>query len=228
MPATRLTAFRPSRPAAGNGSGPAVAAPLPRQRRRSMLWLGIALACLGALITAWLFSATGHRQPVLALAKNVPAGSVITSADLSVASVSGSGITTIPSRQENQVTGETAATALSAGSLLVPSDLTAATVPGRGQDLVPVPLKTQDLPASGLAPGDQVLVIATPGSGGQAASSTSASQLGGNVPATVYQVSAPDESGEVTVDLLVQSRYGPPVAEQASTGQLALIVTRSP
>ena len=228
MPATRLTAFRPS-PASGNGSVPAVAAPLPRQRRRSMLWARrSALACLGALITAWLFSATGHRQPVLALAKNVPAGSVITSADLSVASVSGSGITTIPSRQENQVTGETAATALSAGSLLVPSDLTAATVPGSGQVLVPVPLKTQDLPASGLAPGDQVLVIATPGSGGQAASSTSASQLGGNVPATVYQVSAPDESGDVTVDLLVQSRYGPPVAEQASTGQLALIVTRSP
>jgi len=216
-----------SRTAAGNSSGPA-AAPLPRQRRRPMLFLGIALAGLGALAAAWLFTATGHRQPVLALARDVPAGQVITAADLTVASVSGSGITTIPARQEGQVTGQTAATGLRAGTLLVPADLTSATVPGNGQDLVPVPLKAADLPASGLAPGDQVLVIATPGAGGQPASGAAASQLPGDVPATVYQVSAPDQSGTVTIDLLVQSGYGPPVAAQASTGQVALVVTRRP
>jgi hypothetical protein len=226
--ATGMVNFRPSHRGGRNGSAPAAAPPLPRQRRRSVLWLGIALVCAGALTVAWLVSATGHREPVLALAANVPAGQVITSSDLTVASVAGTGITTIPARQEGQVTGETAATSLMAGSLLVPSDLTSGTVPAKGQDLVPVPLKEQDLPASGLAPGDQVLVLATPGSGGQAASGSTASQLPASVPATVYQVSAPGDQGDVTVDLLVQSRYGTPVAAQASTGQVAIVVTGRP
>ena len=192
-----------------------------------MLWLGIALAALGALAAALLVTATGHREPVLAAARNIPAGSVITAADLTVASVSGSGITTIPARQETQVTGRTAAVGLRSGSLLVPADLTSATVPGPGQQLVPVPLKSSEMPASGLSPGDQVIVIATPGAGGQAAAdSTTPGPLSGGVPATVFQVSAPGENGDVTVDLLVTPPDGPAVAAQASTGQIAVIVTR--
>jgi len=191
-----------------------------------MLWLGIALAALGSLTVAWLFTAAGHRVPVLAVARNVPAGSVITQSDLSVATISGSGMTTIPARQESQVTGRTAAVGLQSGALLVPSDITSAPVPGPGQQLVPIPLKSIELPASGLAPGDQILVIATPGSGGQAASGQSGPPaLTGSVPATIYQVSAADQSGDVTVDLIVSAQNGSPVARQASTGQIAIIVT---
>jgi hypothetical protein len=226
---SRLTSVIPdpgSRAAANGQSAPATPAPIARQRRRSMLWLGVALAAAGALVVAWLFTATGHQVPVLAVARNVPVGAVITASDLSVATVSGSGITTIPARQESQVTGRTAAVGLQAGSLLVPSDLTSAAVPGPGQQLVPVPLKASELPASGLAPGDQVLVIATPGAGGQAGSGQSAAPaLAGDVPATVYQVSAADQSGDVTVDLIIAAQNGPPVARQASTGQIAIIVT---
>jgi SAF domain len=225
---SRLTSvLDPGSRAAANGqTAPAHPAPLARQRRRSMLWLGVALAALGALTVAWLFTATGHRVPVLAVSRDVPAGAVITQSDLSVATVSGSGMTTIPARQESQVTGRTAAVGLQSGALLVPSDLTSASVPGPGEQLVPVPLKSDDVPASGLAPGDQVLVIATPGSGGEAgAGQSGAPALTGSVPATVYQVSGASQSGNVTVDLIVSAQNGGPVARQASTGQIAIIVT---
>ena len=60
---------------------------------------------------------------------------------------------------------------------------------------------------------------------GQAASGSGQAALAQDVPAAVYQVSAPDDSGNVVVDLLVAAGQGPAVAQQDSTGQIALIVT---
>ncbi len=204
---------------------PAAPGPVPRQRRRSVLALGVVLAGTGALAGAWAFTAAVHRADVLAIARDVPAGTRITAADLTAVPVSASEITMIPARQETQAVGEFAAVPLRAGSLLVPADLTTAMVPGPGQQLVPVALKASQLPASGLAPGEQVLVIATPGAAGQPASGSAQAPLTQDVPATVYRVSAPDDSGTVVADLLVAAGQGPAVAEQDSTGQIALVIT---
>jgi hypothetical protein len=81
------------------------------------------------------------------------------------------------------------------------------------------------LPASGLAPGDQVLVVATPAAASSSGSG-SAPVLTGPVAAVVDAVNTvPDQDGFDVVDLLVTSSNGPPVAEQVATGQFALIVT---
>jgi len=190
-----------------------------------MLALGVVLAGLGALAGAWVFTSFSHRVEVLALTQNVAVGAQVTSADLAPVAISaGSGVKSIPVRQEGQVTGLVAAVSLRAGALLVPADLTSALVPGAGQQLVPVALKSDQLPASGLSPGDQVLVVATPGAAGQQASGQ-APVLAQEVPATVYRVAGPDQNGNVVVDLLVTTGLGPPVAKQASTGQIALVVT---
>ncbi len=222
---------RAAGPAGPDGSrprapSPAAPGPVPRQRRRSVLALGVVLAGLGALAGAWAFGSFSHRADVLAAVRDIPAGTRVTAADLVPVPVSaGSGIKVIPARQESQAVGEIAAVSLRAGTLLVPADLTATTVPGPGQQLVPVALRASQLPASGLAPGDEVLVVATPGAAGQAASGSGQAALAQDVPATVYQVSAPDTSGDVVVDLLVAAGQGPAVAQQDSTGQIALIVT---
>jgi hypothetical protein len=232
MTARQLTPFRPAargpEAADGNGARPGSLAPLPRQRRRSMLALGLVLAGLGALAGAWAWTSSSHRVTVLAVTRAVPPGTQVTAADLAPEAVSvGSGVKTIPARQESQVTGEVAAVGLVPGTLLAPGDLTSALVPGKGQQLVPVDLKSTQLPASGLAPGEQVQVIATPGAAGQAGQVQSGSApLTGGVAATVYAVSPPDASGDVVVDLLVAAAEGPPVAQQDSTGQIALIVTK--
>ncbi len=193
-----------------------------------MAALGVVLAGLGALAGAWVFTSFSHRSAVLAVARDVPAGAQITQADLTAAAISAGGaVTTIPARQEPQVTGRVAAVDLPAGTLLVPADLTSAMVPGPGQQLVAVALKAGQLPASGLAPDDQVLVVATPGEAGQPASGLAGPRAlaQGGLAAAVYRVSGVDQNGEVVVDLLVAAGQGPPVARQASTGQIGLVVT---
>ena len=230
------TSLRPRLPGRGTADGHAGAAagrlaPLPGHRRRSMLALGVVLAGLGALAGAWVFTSFSHRTVVLAVTRDVAAGTQLTPADLTSAAISAGGVVqTIPARQEAQVTGQAAAVDLRAGTLLVPADLTSALVPVPGQQLVPVALKSSQLPASGLVPGDQVLVVATPGAAGQPATGTAGPPaLAQDVTATVYRVSGPDEDGNVVVDLLVTAGQGPPVARQASTGQVGLVVTpRSP
>ncbi|HEY2261253.1 MAG TPA: SAF domain-containing protein [Streptosporangiaceae bacterium] len=230
--ARQLIPFRPGNRGPGTGNGQPRAAgtlvTLPGQRRRSMLALGLVLAGLGALAGAWVFTSFSHRVTVLAITRSIPAGTRITAAELTTEAVSVSGgVKTIPARQQAQVTGEVTAVGLVAGTLLAPADLTSALVPGPGQQLVPVALKTSQLPASGLSPGERVMVIATPGAAGQAGSGQSGqAPLTGQVAATVYQVSPPDNAGEVVVDVLVAAADGPPVAEQDSTGQIALIVTK--
>jgi hypothetical protein len=153
---------------------------------------------------------------------------VITAADLGSASVNvGADIRVIPAAQVTQVSGEIAAVALRPATLLAPADLTTAQPPGPGQVLVPAPVKPSVVPASGLFAGDHVLVVATPGAQGQAGSSAGSPSLTAPVAGVVEAVSdVADSDGLEVVDLLVSDTAGAAVAEQVSTGQFALIVTK--
>ena len=71
------------------GAVPTVATGGARSRRRP--WLMVAggiLAILGALGALWLVSSAGDRVSVVALARDVPYGAVMTEADLQVVNVS--------------------------------------------------------------------------------------------------------------------------------------------
>jgi putative cofactor-binding repeat protein len=243
------TVFHPEAEPAGNGmtaphgtglvpaeAGGALAVPgrlrgLPRRRRPAMIALAVALTAVGILASVAIYARADHQVPVVVVTGNVPAGAVITAGDLGVTSVAaGPGVQVIPARQLHQVVGLVAATALRPGSLLTPSELTTRQPPGPGQVLVPVAVRPSTLPASGLAPGDQVLLVATPGAQGQSGSSSGPPVLTRPVPAVVQAASSsPNADGLDVVDLLVAAASGPSVAQQASTGQIALVVTaRSP
>jgi hypothetical protein len=201
---------------------------LPRRRRPAMIALAVALAGAGVVVSAAIYQRANHQVAVVMVTQPVPAGAVITAADLARTSVTvGPGIQVIPAAQIGQVSGEIAAVALRPSTLLAPSDLTTTQPPGPGQELVTAPAKPYALPASGLTPGDHVLVVATPGQQGQAGSSAGAPSLSAAVPAVVEAVSgAPDQEGFVVVDLLVSDASAASVASQVSTGQFALIVTK--
>jgi hypothetical protein len=188
-----------------------------------MIALAAALVGVGVLGSAELYHRADHQVPVLLVTAQVPAGSVITANDIGTTTVAaGPGVQDIPARQLSQVIGLVAATSLQKGTLLAPSELTSKLAPAPGQDLVPVAVKPSALPASGLAPGDQVLAIATPASSGSGA----AAVLTQPVPAVVEAVqTVTDQSGQAVVDLLVPASLGPAVAKQAATGQIALVVT---
>jgi hypothetical protein len=224
------TVFHPEPEPARNGPVPAIARSqlrgLPRRRRPAMIALAAALIGAGILASAALYNREDHQIPVVMVTAAVPVGAVITSADVGTTTVAaGPGVAMIPARELSQVVGLVAATSLRPGTLLAPSELTSKLSPGPGQDLVPVAVKPSGLPASGLGPGDQVLVVATPASGGGSASG-SAPVLLRPVAAVVEAVDAvPDQDGSDVVDLLVASSMGAEVAEQAATGQIALVVT---
>jgi hypothetical protein len=230
------TVFFPEPDTAANGVAPeGTAGPaqgrlrgLPRRRRPAMFALAAAMVGAGVLVTAAVYQQADHQVSVVTVTEPVPAGASISPGDLGTARVTvGSGIRVIPASQLGQVAGEIAAVALRPATLLAPSELTSAQPPAPGQELVPVSLKPSELPASGLFPGDHVLIIATPGDEGQAGAADAPPSLTAPVPGLVEAVNdVPGATGLDVVDLLVSDRNGPAVADQVSTGQFALIVTK--
>jgi hypothetical protein len=232
-PAGIGTAYFPATdvPPSGNGSAagpPGALRGLPRRRRPAMVALAVALAGAGVLVSAAVYQRTDRQVPVVVVTAGVPAFGVLTASDIGTADVTvPAGVHVIPASQLGQVSGQIAAVTLRPGTLLAPDDLTAAQPPGPGQVLIPVPLKPESMPASGLAAGDQVLIIATPGDQGQASSSTVPPALTTPARATVAAVDVTtDQDGFDVVDLLVSAAAGDDVASQVSTGQFAIIVTR--
>lgn len=210
------------------GPAPGRSRGLPRRRRPAMIALAVAMAGAGVLISAAVYGRVVQRAAVVMVTRPVPSGAVITAADLATTSVSiGSGIRVIPAAQLAQVAGEVAAVGLRPATLLAPGDMTTAQPPGPGEVLVPVSVKPSAVPASGLFPGDHVLVVATPGDRGQAGSSAGPPSLTAPMPGVVEAASdVPDADGLDVIDLLVSEAAGPVLAEQVSTGQFALIVTK--
>lgn len=200
---------------------------LPRRHRPGMIALAVALVGAGVLGSAAVYETTSHRESVLVATASVPAGTVITSGDVGTASVAiGPGVQVIPASQLQQVIGQVAGSALHPGMLLTAAELATTQPPAPGQALVPLGFKPAMLPASGLAPGDHVLIVATPGDQGQPGSST-APVLTSPVPGVVEAVTvAANSDGYQVVDVLVAAGAGPAVMQQASTGQIGLIVTK--
>ena len=201
---------------------------LPRRRRPAMIALAVAMAATGVVVSAAIYQRADHQLPVVMVTQAVPAGAVISAGDLGSTSVSlGSGIAVIPASQLHEAIGLVAAVDLEPATLLSPADLTSSRPPAPGVELVPAPVRPADLPATSLAAGDHVLVVATPGIQGQPGSAGAVPSLAGPVAAEIEAVSSvPDSEGFDVVDLLVSDSDAVAVASQVSTGQFALVVTR--
>jgi hypothetical protein len=175
-----------------------------------------------------VFQRVNHQVQVLVVERDVGAGSVISSSDVGIASIAATGISDIPAQQRNQVIGLVAASALRPGMLLASSDLVTSLPPPPGQVLVGVSVRPSALLASGLVAGDDVTLVATPGVIGEN-SSGGTPNLSMPLPVSgVVQAvdAAPNQDGNVVVDVLVPASEGAAVLEQDSTGQLGLMVTK--
>jgi hypothetical protein len=135
----------------------------PRRRRPRNLPMALTAGlCMVVSIVAFvgLHLATSERRPVLALGRDVPAGSVITDADLAVANVAEDpALATIALADRETVVGQTAAVDLRAGTLLTQSGVGSATTMAAGEALVGVEVQAAGAPAATLRPGDTVRVI---------------------------------------------------------------------
>lgn len=165
----------------------------------------------------------GDRLPVLAVARTVPVGSVVTTADLTEARIpTDPSLSPIPVAEMGSVVGEVAAVPLQPGTLLTRGELTTTAGPAPGQQLIGVLLKPGQLPARALAPGQAVLMVPTPSD--RSARGAADQPEPPVVAATVVDVGGVAQDGSQTVDVSVAAVLGPALARQAATGNVVLIV----
>lgn len=206
--------------AAPNGRT-SVASNVVRPRRNPVhIVAGALLVVVLALAFMWIQLRSDQTVAVLVVAQPVPAGQVITSADLRVATVvPDAGVRLVATSQADTVVGRTAAVPLVAGALLSPDQVGPAAWPAAGEAVVALPLKPGRIPA-GIAPGARVRVLTVTTDGGAA---TSADRGQAGVVATVVEVSREqvDASGTVVVSLLLN---GADAGVAAAGGEATLVL----
>jgi hypothetical protein len=194
---------------------------------------------------AALYLRAGHLVPVLAVAHAVPEGQVIESNDLETLRVSPTpGLNAIPARDVDRVIGRSATELLEPGTLVAQSDLSEGDPIPPGSAVVGVAFSLSQLPAGGVAVGEDVDVIltgqrnapdsegssdptaTTPDAGGAGMAGVPGSILVGD--AEVVQSSLPSASSSdddaAVVSLEVPANVGPSIAAASAAGQVALIV----
>ncbi|WP_377272310.1 SAF domain-containing protein [Peterkaempfera sp. SMS 1(5)a] len=197
-----------------------------RRRRPAVLALSVALIAAGGLGGAALYSATGERVSVLAIARDVPAGQQLTAGDLTVARIAGDpALHPLDAADLDRAVGMRATNDLKRGSLLTKADVTDQLIVQPGQQIVGVAAKHTQLPATALKPGRRVLVVSTPDTSSQ---QTGAGSTGTARPqtlsATVVTVGGADTDGTVVVDMAVDASSGPRLAEIVAGGRFMVIL----
>ncbi len=221
------SAVRLNGAAAGLPRAPAVQPP-GRRRRPKWALAGLAVLIVGGLLGMYLYSATGDRVSVVAVAERVAFGEQVEAGDLVEVGVAADDrLSPVLWADIDDVVGMIAATDLMPGSLLTMSALTSDPIPGEGQELVPIALAVSQIPASGLQPRDEVLLVAVdatvsgqPGEAGEPAAQVTIRPSRG----TVVRVGAATATGVVVVDVLVDSGDGAELAVLGANGHVALVV----
>jgi hypothetical protein len=211
-------------PSNGSRSDPVGIEPAKR-RQRSVPLAVVAAICMVVSIVAFvgLQLASSDRRPVLAVARPIEAGAVITEADLRVAQVTADpALSPIPLSAKSTVVGRTAAVDLRPGSLLVESSLGASSVIGDGEALVGVEVAAASAPVGAVRSGDRVRLIEVP-KAGDAKPAGSATVI---AEGRVLRVSSAGSSASATtqLSLIVPAASGPAVAAASAGQRIALVV----
>ncbi|WP_051711060.1 SAF domain-containing protein [Streptomyces sp. NRRL S-350] len=185
-----------------------------RRRRPAVLAMAVALIAAGGLGGAVLYDSTGQRVAVLALARDVPWGQVITEDDLVVARIAGDpALHPLSAQDRTKAVGMRAATDLKRGAMLTGGDLAQGLTVQPGQIVVGVSAKRSQLPASRLQPGVQLVVVYTPDNG-----------RADSLPATVITVGRVDTDGSQVIDVAVGTADGPRLAQWVASGRIQVLL----
>lgn len=196
-----------------------------RRVSRKTLSLAVLVVLLGGILAYTAAQMLTTRTDVLAVARDVPVGATLTAADLVVASIPDDpALAPIPAGDLSDVVGMVAEVPLSQGSLLTTGQVGTGSDLAAGEVLVALALQDGQFPARGLNPGQQILVVPTPGTAG-VTTNAATSELPDPVEATVAEVGQVNTTTQVTVvDVRVAQGDGVAVAALASTGNIAVVV----
>ncbi|RKE22580.1 SAF domain-containing protein [Streptomyces sp. TLI_171] len=192
-----------------------------RRRRPAVLAMATALIAAGGLGGAALYNSSGQRIAVLALARDVPMGQVLSPDDLTVAHIAGDpALHPLDAQDLSRTVGLRATTDLKRGSLLVKADVTSDPATQPGQQIVGIAAKHSQLPATRLQPGLQILVVNT--SDGKADGPTT--RTPDTMTAVVAMVGRPDTDGSTVIDVAVGPADGPRLAQWVASGKFQVIL----
>ncbi|WP_199523958.1 SAF domain-containing protein [Micromonospora craterilacus] len=182
-----------------------------------------ALLVLATVVTFWQVDLRRHQdQQFLAVARPVPAGAVISDADVRVVRVANpSGLALVEADRRDEVVGRTAAVPLAAGSLVVSSQVGPPAWPPAGQALIAVQVGAGRAPAA-MSAGAPVVIVVTASAGAEQPGTSPAGQ-GARLRAvgTVVSVTGTDQVGGQVVTLLLAVQDAEAVA--SATGDVALV-----
>ena len=184
-----------------------------------MPWLALALVLVvgGGLLVGLLVQSAAERSTVLAAARSIAPGQVITDADLRVVDVGVDGeASLVAAASRSSVVGKVAVVGIPEGALLAPGQIAAGGGIEPGTVVVGALLSPGELPVSTLRAGDAVELVAV--SGGQGAERES---LGTG---SVFTTASGTQTGSVFVSLVVDEAIAEQVADVASQQRLRLLL----
>lgn len=215
QPGLVATEERQRQPLRTGGRAPgSIAGPVPASARLAPSGRGVhvphvLLGCLLVLVCGAVFylisAQSSGRVPVLALARDVSAGHVLTAGDLRVVQVAaGADVSTVSAANTGTVVGGVMAAPRTVGALLSPSDVGQAKFPPPGEAVAAVALKDGQFPP-GLSAGTKVAaLVAAPTQSGTGSGSPTAARASW-LPGVVVSVQAADSGSAGTVVALLMS-----------------------
>jgi co-chaperonin GroES (HSP10) len=224
MTATRSTPTIPSIPISTNGQGPGPG----RNVNVGRMALGVLLVLGLSAGFAFKYAQAGHRQSVLALAKDVPAGQALAAGDLKEVLVSADpALAPVPAAKQASVIGRSAGVALLKGTLLTDAQLATGPLVQAGRDVVGLSLKAGQVPL-GVRVGDRVIVFraATNPTGGSGTVTTDpgASAVSRNAQVLAIDAGSAANGGTTVIAVVVDASDAAAVAAAAAAGQASLVV----
>ena len=140
----------------------------PRVRgRRNPRWmaLGVVAICLGGLLSYVIYAKVAVQTAVVAMARTVHRGAVISATDLTTATVGGtSKLSTVPAGRLPDLVGHRVAYDLVEGALVPAAAVADVPVPDAGRAIVGLKLSQGRAPAALLDPSAPVRLVALPSS----------------------------------------------------------------
>jgi hypothetical protein len=178
------------------------------------------MVTVGAL-TGFTFSRAGAKAPVVVMVRTVPAGHVITRADLSTVALAGA-LTTIAARDLSAVVGRRVKVTALAGTPLQRSMLSTAADLQEDQAQVGLAVAAGQIPADGVQAGDTVEVLRLPGTDSGEAPSDPAQIL---VEAASVWSAQPDPAhpGGMLLTVTVPSETVGATVSASGAGQVAVV-----
>ncbi|GAA2244968.1 hypothetical protein GCM10010413_55570 [Promicromonospora sukumoe] len=210
------SATRPQRP-----GSPGPLKPTRARRRPALIALGLALVALSVLASVYVTTSQGETYQALAVNKDIPRGTALTSSDVVVVDLptGPSALESVSADEFDQTLTTVAAADLKEGQLLTPGSIASELAPPSGQSIVGVALAPNQMPTNLPQAGDAVRIVETPATGGEPPAEAPFS-----IAATVISTKQSTLGDQMVVDVQVASNNAAALAARAATGRVALVI----